>query len=64
MARSHIKGTVWKRKPAVTDEEWESQYAIFKQLYLEEGRTLEEVMQILKSRTGFSARYVSCDVLC
>ena len=37
------------------DVEWESHKATIKALYIDEGRSLKEVMEIMKSKYGFEA---------
>jgi Clr5 domain len=42
----------------VTTEEWLAQRTNIKRLYLDQGRTLKEVMGIIENKYGFKATYV------
>jgi hypothetical protein len=44
--------------PSVPQEEWEKYRAQLKQMYLEDGLKLEEVMKIMKDEYSFAPSYV------
>ena len=47
--------TGWKQREPLTREDWDIHLPILRQLYLEEQRTLEDVMRIMEEKLGFVA---------
>jgi hypothetical protein len=44
----------------LSDAEWEKAKPLFARLYIGEGRTLPQVMELMETRHQFKARYVAC----
>jgi hypothetical protein len=45
----------WKQRTPITQEDWDIQFPILKQLYLMEQRSLQDVMGIMEEKLGFVA---------
>jgi hypothetical protein len=45
----------WRSRFPVTAEDWEDHRALFTRLYIDENRSLKEVMRIMKDNFGFAA---------
>lgn len=48
----------WRERDDVTVKDWEACRQIFVQLYIEENRKLEEIMETMRTAYGFTATYV------